>query len=90
MDALHFMEALRIEQLPGSKDVYLMRPDGSDIIEAEREIEEKKGVWIHDPNIDRWPIERYEKLPKIKLTYYRSARVLDKSGSLVKNSCRRM
>jgi hypothetical protein len=52
MDALHFMEALRIEQLPGSKDVYLMRPDGSDIIEAEREIEEKKGVWIHDPNID--------------------------------------
>lgn len=59
MDALHFMEALRIEQFPGSKDVYLMRPDGSDIIEAEREIEEKKGVWIHDLNIDHWPFKRY-------------------------------
>jgi urease accessory protein len=47
MDALHFVEALRVEQLPGSEDVYFMRPDGADIIKGKREIEQQKDPWIH-------------------------------------------
>lgn len=49
MDTLQFMEALWIDKLPGPEDVYLMRPDGPDVIEGEGEIEEKKGFWVHDP-----------------------------------------
>ena len=49
MNTLHFMEAFGIDKLPGPENVYLMRPNGPDVIEAEREIEEKKGFWVYDP-----------------------------------------
>ena len=50
MSTLHFMEALRTDKLPRAEDVYLMRPDGPDVIETKREIEEKKGFWVHEIN----------------------------------------
>jgi len=48
MHTLHFMETPRIDKLPGSEYVYFVCPDRADVIEAEREIKEKKDVWVHD------------------------------------------
>ena len=48
MDALHRVEGPRIEQLPRSKNVYLMSPDRARVIKGDREIEEKKDFRIQN------------------------------------------
>lgn len=48
VDALHCVEAARIEQLPRPENVHFMSPDRADIIKGKREIEEKKDFRIQN------------------------------------------
>ena len=45
---LYFVEAIRIDQLPGSKDVHFMRPDRAHVVETADNIEEKKKFGSHE------------------------------------------
>ena len=47
MHPLHFVEGDWVEQLPRSKNVYLVRPDGADIVECERNIEQQENGRVH-------------------------------------------
>src|SRR5262252_8944495 len=40
-------EIFRINQLPGSENIDLVRPDGADIVKGERDIEGQKRIWLH-------------------------------------------
>ena len=44
---LHVVKRLLVYQFPGSENVYLMCPDGANVVEAKNEIENKKHSWIH-------------------------------------------
>ena len=49
---LHLGEILGINQPPGTRNVYLVRPDGTHVVETESQIEEKIGFWVHRGNIN--------------------------------------
>ena len=47
MPRLDETEAPRIDDLPGAEDVHLVRPDGADVVERQRDVEHQEGPGGH-------------------------------------------
>src|SRR5215467_1003491 len=47
MCRLHFWKILRVDQLPCSKDVYLMGPNRAYVVEGQDQVEQQKDIWRH-------------------------------------------